>query len=119
MLYIRKCLPKTLCLPISDQDRTRTDTELPPRDFLNTMTFVTSICCLCSGLYLDHIFSDLGPLRQVSTPSLFLRLGSVLAVKPSPTLKRSTLTVSYQALKLYLSPQCLPIPPQGHRYRLN
>ena len=58
---------------------------------------------------------DLGPLHQVSTPSLFLRLGSVLAVKPSPTLKRSTLTVSYQALKLYSSPQCLPIPPQGQK----
>ena len=30
--------------------------SFPPRDFRNTMTFVTSICCLCSGLYLDHIF---------------------------------------------------------------
>ena len=30
--------------------------SFPPRDFRNTMTFVTSTCCLCSGLYLDHIF---------------------------------------------------------------
>lgn len=61
---------------------------------------------------------DLGPLHQVSTPSLFLRLGSVLAVKPSPTLKRSTLTVSNQALKFDLSPQCLPIPPQGQKVKI-
>ena len=35
------------------------------------------ICCLWSGLYLNRICSDLGSPCLVSTPSSFLRLGSV------------------------------------------
>ncbi|HIF60880.1 MAG TPA: hypothetical protein EYQ26_15565 [Rhodospirillales bacterium] len=38
--------------------------------FLPTTAFTATKKCLWSGLSLDHIILDLGPVRQVSTPSL-------------------------------------------------
>ena len=38
--------------------------------FLPTTAFTATKECLWSGLSLDHIILDLGPVRQVSTPSL-------------------------------------------------
>ena len=38
--------------------------------FLPTTVFTATVKCLWSGLSLGHIILDLGPVRQVSTPSL-------------------------------------------------
>ena len=38
--------------------------------FLPTTAFTATKKCLWPGLSLDHIILDLGPIRQVSTPSL-------------------------------------------------
>ena len=53
--------------------------------FLPTTAFTATKMCLWSGLSLDHIILDLGPVRQVSTPSQLSRLGSVL---PPPKVLR-------------------------------
>ena len=55
----------------SSRGETRTLTGLLPGDFLTTIVFTTGFHRLWSGLYLNHIFSDLGPLHQVSTPFCF------------------------------------------------
>ena len=38
--------------------------------FMPTTVFTATRLCLWPGLSLDHISLDLGPVRQVSTPSL-------------------------------------------------
>ena len=61
-------------------DWTRTSKAVRPKDFLTTTVFTA----IPKGMFVvwtlpqPYPFQDLGNLRQVSTPSLFLRLGSVL-----------------------------------------
>ena len=70
---------------------------------------------------LDYSFTvgndPLGVSCLVSAPSSFKRLGSrlpsALSVKVSLNLRHSTLSLSGQALKLCLSPSCLPFHHQG------
>ena len=79
-----------------------------PRDFLTTIAFATFLVCW-SGLYLHHSINALDARRLVSTPStvFLLKLGSVLAVKPSPNLTSSTPTISSRALKFYSQVSCV------------
>ena len=87
-----------------------------PRDFRTTMAFATIPVC---GL--DYSFTmGLGPLGVpclVSAPSSSQRLGSRLpsafSVKVSLNLRHSTSLFSESALKLCLSPSCLPFHHQG------
>ena len=87
-----------------------------PRDFLTTMAFATISVC---GL--DYSFTvepgSLGVPCLVSAPSSSQRLGSRLpsafSVKVSLNLRHSTSLFSESALKLCLSPSCLPFHHQG------
>ena len=87
-----------------------------PRDFLTTMAYATIAVC---GL--DYSFTmgrgSLGVPCLVSAPSSFQRLGSrlpsALPVKVSLNLRHSTSLFSESALKLVLSPSCLPFHHQG------
>ena len=74
--------------------------------------------CLWSGLFLHReAISSLGVSCLVSAPSSFQRLGSrlpsALPVKVSLNLRHSTTPLSGSALKLCLSPSCLPFHHQG------
>ena len=76
--------------------------------------------CLWSGLFLHReAFGSLGVSCLVSAPSSFQRLGSrlpsALPVKVSLNLRHSTSLFSESALKLRLSPSCLPFHHQGGR----
>ena len=87
-----------------------------PRDFRTTMAFATISVC---GL--DYSFTvepgSLGVSCLVSAPSSFQRLGSrlpsALPVMVSLNLRHSTSLFSESALKLCLSPSCLPFHHQG------
>ena len=87
-----------------------------PRDFRTTMAFATIAVC---GL--DYSFTmepgSLGVSCLVSAPSSFRRLGSrlpsALPVMVSLNLRHSTSLFSESALKLCLSPSCLPFHHQG------
>ena len=87
-----------------------------PRDFRTTMAFATITVC---GL--DYSFTmglcPLGVPCLVSAPSSFQGLGSrlpsALPVKVSLNLRHSTSLFSESALKLCLSPSCLPFHHQG------
>jgi len=92
-----------MCVPkVAEVGVEPTRTLLPTR-FSYYYGFHHHKICVCSLDYTFTISYDLGVPCLVSTPSSLLRLGSVLAVKPSPNLRNSTLRVSSHALKLYKS----------------
>ena len=90
-----------------------------PRDFLTTMAFATISVC---GP--DYSFTmgqcPLGVPCLVSAPSFSQRLGSrlpsALPVMVSLNLRHSTSLFSESALKLCLSPSCLPFHHQGRMW---
>ena len=87
-----------------------------PRDFRTTMAFATiSVCGLDYSFTVE--LGSLGVSCLVSAPSSFRRLGSrlpsALPVMVSLNLRHSTSLFSESALKLCLSPSCLPFHHQG------
>ncbi len=83
------------------------------KDFLTTTTFVATLQRVFA------VWTIPSPVRcyvsSLYTFQNFFWLGSVLAVKPPPNLRSSTLRVSSEALKFFnSSPLCLPISPRGH-----
>ena len=89
-----------------------------PRDFRTTMAFATiSVCGLDYSFTVE--LGSLGVSCLVSAPSSFRRLGSrlpsALPVMVSLNLRHSTSLFSESALKLCLSPSCLPFHHQGKK----
>ena len=74
---------------------------------------------LWSGLYLKQLSFLVSSLYTLHPFINKECLGSVLAVKLSPNLLGYTFKFSLEALKLNLSPLCLPISPRGHEGSYN
>ena len=74
-------------------------------------------CCLWSGLYLHHRTKSLrcvvSSLCTFLLPEAWLKIAFSVPVKVSLNLRHSTSPLSGSALKLCLSPSCLPFHHQG------